>query len=198
MKYVYIMLLLNTDGVLTKDNIFKDGRSEIVKIGNSFDVKTRRTQINSSHSNLYVMENFEYPFSNYISIENQMHLEFEQYKTTIFDRNGCALTEYYEVTKDVYNKMHDSLKIKCLTYLPNIVDEFNKIEEDHNILIREHRLLNNKFEDDKEKFSLLEEKHFDIIQYKSIINKLLYCIFNDVDTNKEKTIIDALKLLEKT
>lgn len=56
MKSVYIMLLLNAEDPLRKENAFKDGKSEIVKIGNSFDVEKRKMQINASHNNLLVEE----------------------------------------------------------------------------------------------------------------------------------------------
>lgn len=105
MKSVYIMLLLNPEDPLRKENAFKDGKTEIVKIGNSSDVEKRKTQINVSHNNLLVEEIFEYPFYNFILIENKMHSEFEPYKDPIIDKNGASLSEYYRVDKEIYNKI---------------------------------------------------------------------------------------------
>lgn len=197
MKSVYIMLLLNSEYPLRKENAFKDGKTEIIKIGNSFDVEKRKTQINISHNNLLVEEIFEYPFYNFILIENKMHSEFEQYKEPLIDKNGASLSEYYRVNKEVYNKIHESLKTKCLEYLPELVAEVDKVVDENNTLNYKNRVLSNDLEDNKEKLLLLE-KRCDTARHKIVINKLLYCIFNDVDTNKEKTIVDALKLLENS
>jgi hypothetical protein len=196
MKSVYIMLLLNSEDPLRKENAFKDGRKEIIKIGNSFDVKQRKIQIGVSHNNLVVEEIIEYPFHDYITIENRMHSEFEQYKEPITDKNGTNLTEYYKVNKETHNEICESLKTKCLKYLPELVSESNKYKDECGTLTLENMLLKNKYEDIKENFSILEKQR-DTKQHRSIINKLLLCVFNDNTTNKEKTIIDALKLLEE-
>ena len=195
MKNVYIMLLLNAEDPLRKENAFKDGKLEIVKIGNSFDVEKRKIQINSSHNNLSVEEIFEYPFYNFILIENTMHSEFEQYKEPIIDKNGASLSEYYRVNKEIYNKIHESLEIKCLEYLPELVAEFDKIADENSTLVYKNQVLKNEFDDNKERLTLLEKQR-DPTQYKIVINKLLRYIFNDVNINKEKTIVDALKLIE--
>lgn len=199
MNSVYIMLLLNSEDPLRKENAFKDGKKEIIKIGYSSDVKQRKIQINALHNNLLVEESFEYPFYNYDSVEKQMHSEFSQYGEHMMDKNGCNLLEYYKVDKECYNEIHESLRSKCLKYLPDLTAEFDRnfdrIDKERYEAEREKLLLKRELEDIKEK-SLLLEKQYNIIQYKNVINKLLRYIFNDDTTNKEKTIVDALKLLE--
>lgn len=195
MNSVYIMLLLNSDDPLRKENAFKDEKKEIIKIGYSSDVEKRKIQINALHNKLLVEEFIEYPFYNYISIENQMHSEFAQYREPMIDKNGTNLTEYYKVNKESYNDICESLKIKCLKYLPNLVTEFDRIEGDLGRLTSKHQMLKNEFDDNKERLALLEKQR-NTTEHKIVINKLLRCIFNDNTTNKEKTIVDALKLLE--
>ncbi len=197
MNSVYIMLLLNSDDPLRKENAFKDDKKEIIKIGYSSDVEKRKTQIDALHNNLLVEEFIEYPFCNHIAVEDQMHFEFSQYKEPMTDKNGANLIEYYRVNKKIYNEICESLKTKCLKYLPNLVAEFDKIKDECGTLIYKNQVLKNEFDDNKERLTSLE-KQCNTTEHKVVINKLLRCIFNDNTINKEKTIIDALKLLEIT
>lgn len=94
-------------------------------------------------------------------------------------------------------KIHESLKAKCLEYLPELVAEVDKIVDENSNLVYKNQVLKNEFDDNKERLILLE-KRCDTVQHKIIINKLLRCIFNDNTIIKEKIIVDALKLLENT
>ena len=126
-----------------------------------------------------------------------MHSEFEPYKEPIIDKNGASLSEYYRVNREIYNKIHESLKVKCLEYLPELVEEFDKIADENSNLVFRNQVLKNEFDDNKEKLTLLEKK-CDTVQHKIVINKLLRCMFNDNTIIKEKIVVDALKLLETT
>jgi hypothetical protein len=190
------MLLLNSEDPLRKENAFKNGKMEIIKIGNSSDVKRREIQINASHGYLIVEEIFEYPFYNFISAEDQMHSEFKQYGEPMIDKNGTNLTEYYKANRETYDKICETLKIKCLKYLPDLIAEVGKIGDECSALVYKNQLLKNELDDNKEKLLLLE-KQYDIKQYKNVIIKLLRYILNDDNVNKEKTIVDALKLFEE-
>ncbi len=196
-KSVYIMLLLDSEDILRKKHAFKDGKSEIIKIRNSIDVKKREIQINASHNYLIVEEIIGYSFYDFISTEEQMHLEFKQYNEPMFDKNGTNLTEYYKVDKETYDKICETLKTKCLKYLPDLITELNRILDDRSTLVYKNQELRNELDENKEKLSLLMKK-YDIKQYKNIITNLLCCIFNDNTTDKEKTIVGALKLLNET